>query len=193
MSLASPPQTIPPPYNALPISETLTRIATKSASCHRLACAPESRKLPRMIGPPDRSSRNQRAILRTHPCSALVPRLGISALVAVSAAPGSQPSALVSSPSLDAGVITREQNIRDPVAPKFWRPRVTRRAQTATEERIGSRAFEIRHRAWKQANCRVHDGERGGLATAQHKIPERNFFGREIIRDALVDVLVVTA
>ena len=51
----------------------------------------------------------------------------------------------------------------------------------------------IAHRAGQQPHRRVDDRERRRLAAAQHEVAERDLLGREMVGDALVDVLVVAA
>ena len=70
---------------------------------------------------------------------------------------------------------------------------IARRANSALVERIGARALVIGHRAGKEPDDRIHDGERCGLAPAQHKIAQRYLFRGQIIGHSLVHVLVVTA
>ncbi len=73
----------------------------------------------------------------------------------------------------------------------FRGTRIARRAQPSAEERIRARAIDVGHCTWKQTDCRIDDREGGCLATAQDKIAQGDFLCRQMISDALVDVLVV--
>src|SRR3954464_12195688 len=79
------------------------------------------------------------------------------------------------------------------MAAVYGRTCVARSAELAIEERITVSALMIRHRPGKEPHGRIDDRERRRLSSAQNEVPEGNFLGGEMIRDALVDVLVVSA
>ena len=73
------------------------------------------------------------------------------------------------------------------------RPRVAGRADAAIVKRIGARTLQIAHGPRQQPHGGIDDGQCRRLAAAQHKVAERNLFGGQVGRDALVHVFVVAA
>ena len=88
-------------------------------------------------------------------------------------------------------MIARQQHLRHGVPAVDRRPRIARRAELAIEKGIAVRALVVGHRAGEKTHCRVNDRERGWLTAAEHEVTERDFFGRQMIGDALIHILVV--
>src|SRR5256714_1762347 len=76
---------------------------------------------------------------------------------------------------------------------KLRRARVARRREAALPERITEGAIVVAHRARKQPHRRVDDRQRGGFATGEHEVAQGELLGREMLGDALVHVLIVSA
>src|SRR5687768_15820993 len=93
----------------------------------------------------------------------------------------------------DLPVVTGQQHLRDTVPAVVRRPRVARGAEPAVPEGIAPGTVEVRHRAGQEAHRGIDDRERGRLPAAQHEVAKRDLVGREVVGDALVDVLVMPA
>src|SRR5438094_9866916 len=88
-------------------------------------------------------------------------------------------------------MIARKQNLGHGMSAIHGRPRVTRRAELAIEERITIRALVIRHRTSEQSRRRVNDRQCGRLAAAQHEISDREPTGGKMTSPSPIAILVV--
>src|SRR6478736_7122441 len=97
---------------------------------------------------------------------------------------------------MNAGVMTRKQNVRHGPAAPVRRPCVVRVFGRPVEclgegflEGGGLRAES----AWKLAQDRVEDDHRRELAAGEHVAADRDLLGDEVLEDALVEALVAAA
>ena len=99
----------------------------------------------------------------------------------------------VASPRVNALMVAGHEDVGHGEAAIDGGSRVAWRAQATGPVGVGACAVHVRHRAFEESDGCVDDDERGGLTAAQDVVADGDFFGGEVVGDALVDVLVVAA
>ena len=100
---------------------------------------------------------------------------------------------LLPSPPSDRPVVAGEQDLGNAMAAKDGRPGVARCAQAAAEKGIPPRAVEVGHRPREKTHGGVDDRKRCYFAATQDEVADGDLLRSQVIRNALIDVLVVTA
>src|SRR5437868_2572724 len=82
-------------------------------------------------------------------------------------------------PSLDAGMIPREEQLGHREPAEVPRPRVLRVVEALARERLALDRFEAADHARHQTGQRFDQGQSGDLAAGKDEIPERNLLVEE--------------
>ena len=103
------------------------------------------------------------------------------------------PLGFAAAPGGDLGVMPGEKDIRNFPAAKLRRARVLRRFEQPAAETVLTGRLFVPENAWNQPDDRIDKDDSGDRTVGQNVIANRNLGVDQVLDDAMIDALVVTA